>query len=104
MAQAPGTTSSQNAVKITLTSWQSAQTLIYLQTTAGTEQFTFEPTKGYQSIVYSSPDLTLNNSYDLYLGGSDSADEEDGLYDEGGYSPGSLYRTFTQSSRITSVH
>ena len=104
MAQAPGTSSSQNAIKVTLTSWQSAGTLIDLQTTAASELFTFEPEKGYQSIVFSSPDLTLNSSYELYLGGSDSADDEDGLYDEGGYSPGTVYRTFTQTSRITSVH
>nr|WP_320051178.1 carbohydrate-binding domain-containing protein [uncultured Desulfuromonas sp.] len=103
MAQAPGTSSTQNTVKVTLTSWQSAETLISLQTSAGNELFTFEPAKGYQSIVFSSPELSLNSSYNLYLGGNDSADDEDGLFDNGGYSGGSLYRTFTQSSRITSV-
>jgi hypothetical protein len=69
MAMAPSATSTVNSVLINFNQMQSAGTLVTIQTSSGEVLFTFSPTKTYQSIEFTSVDLTAG-SYSVYLGGS----------------------------------
>jgi hypothetical protein len=102
MAQGPSPTSTQYSVIINLNVQRPANTLVHLQTTSGETVLTFKPTKAYQSIVFSSPDLAPG-SYDLYLGGSSTGTLSYGIYEDGTYTPGTKYTTFTISQITTTV-
>ena len=101
MAQGPSNTSTQYSVIINLNRSQTPR-LINLQTTSGEVLFTFMPTKAFQTIVYSSPQLAPA-SYSLYLGGSSTGTPTDGLYEGGIYTPGTKYITFTISEIVTTI-
>ncbi|HBL73736.1 MAG: hypothetical protein A2W90_13015 [Bacteroidetes bacterium GWF2_42_66] len=103
MAQAPGTTSTQNSVLINFTSSRSAGTLINIQTSAGKELFTFAAAKSYQSIAFSSPDITKGTTYDVYSGGNSTGTVTDGLYSNGVYSSGTKYTSFTVLGTTTKI-
>lgn len=100
MAEAPGTASAQNAVKINLTS-QAAGSLVHIEAADGTALLTFAPTKTYQSVVVSSPDLKEGTGYTAYTGGSSTGTETDGLYEGGAYSGGTEVAGFTVSGTVT---
>jgi hypothetical protein len=77
--------------------------LINLQKASGEVVFTFRPTKTFQSIVFSSPQLATG-SYNLYLGGSSTGTATDGLYTGGTYTPGTkTLSPFTISSIVTTI-
>lgn len=103
MAQVPGTTSTQNSVLVNFTAAQNAGTLINIQNTNGKEVLTFKPLKKYQSIAFSSKELT-NGSYNVYVGGSSTGSEKDGLYSEGTYTAGTKNTSFTVSGVVTKVN
>ena len=98
MAQIPGASSLQNSVLITLSSAQTAGSLVHLQASDGTALATLKPSKRYQSVAFSSPDLKTGTTYSLYLGGSSTGTATDGLYSGGSYSGGTLSTSFTISS------
>jgi hypothetical protein len=100
--QGPSPASTQYSVIVTLNIKKQANTLVHLQTTSGETVLTFRPTKAYQSIVFSSPDLAPG-SYDLYLGGSSTGTVSYGIYENGTYTPGTKYITFTLSQVITTI-
>lgn len=104
MAQAPGgNNSAQNSLLYNFDGL-SANTLINIQTTNGTSILTFMLTKNYRSLGFSSPDLTMGTSYNIYTGGSASGNVKDGLYDTSAiYTPGTLAETFTVNSTVTSI-
>lgn len=102
MAQAPSTTSTQHSVLVKFNAVQSANKLISIQTALGEELLTVSPTKAYQSIVFSSPKLTVG-SYDLYLGGTSTGTASYGVYYGGVYSGGSKYTSFTVSDIVTNI-
>jgi hypothetical protein len=77
-------------------------TIIHIQTSTGTEILTFQPTKAYKSIAFSSPALT-KGTYDVYFGGNSTGTVVDGLYTGGTYTPGTKYKNFTISSIVTTV-
>lgn len=103
MAQAPSSTSTQYALLLNFTSVQQAGQLIHIQNSGGGDILTFAPAKNYQSLAFSSPDLTLGSTYSVYLGGSSTGAVEDGLYTGGTYSGGSEYTSFTISQIITAI-
>ncbi len=102
MAQAPGTTSTQNSLLLNF-STQQAGTLVHVQTNDGGNLFTFSPIKQYQSIAFSSSELLSGGSYEIYFGGSSTGTSDEGLYLDGDYSPGSLYESFTVNSVLTQL-
>ena len=104
MAQAPSSSSSQHSVSLTFKSQQQAGTLVHVQTSGGDEIFTFAPSKKFQSLVFSLPELAGGTTYSIYYGGSSTGTESDGLYDGGEYTPGTLYNTFTISGTNTNVN
>jgi len=101
MAQAPSNDSTQYAVLQNLNAMQAAGTLVHIETTAGENVLTFLPSKEYQSVLISSPDLQNGESYVLYTGGSSSGTPVDGLITDGTYTPGTQTANFTISSIIT---
>jgi hypothetical protein len=102
MAQAPSSSSTQNALLINFTTAQSAGSLFNLQTTSGESILTFAPLKAYQSVAFSSPKL-VKGSYYAYTGGSSTGTPTDGLYDSGTYTPGTKYASFNVTSALTTL-
>ena len=80
---------------------QATGTLIHIETTAGEDILTFLPTKEYQSIVISSPELQNGESYVVYTGGTSSGTSVDGLITDGEYTSGTQVVEFTITSIIT---
>lgn len=103
MAQAPSTTSTQYSLLLNFSSTQTANQLIHIQNSSGTDILTFAPAKRYQSLAFSSSGLKYGSSYSVYLGGKSTGTVEDGLYSGGTYSGGSQYTTFTISSIVTTI-
>jgi len=103
MAQAPGTTSSQNSLLVYYTSAQAAGTLVNFSDEDGNSLLTFAPSKTYQSIVISLPELKQGQTYTLSSGGSCSGKNVDGLYTGGTYTGGTKLTNVTISSAVTSI-
>ena len=103
MAQGPDQSSSQNSLLLNLTSPQQASTLVHIESAEGDTILTFAPTKAYQSIAFSSPDLLSGTSYTVYLGGSADGTASEGLYLDGSYVPGAEYANINVSSIVTQI-
>jgi hypothetical protein len=101
MAQAPSTDSTQYSVLQILDSMQASWTMLHLETAAGRDVLTFLPTKEYQSVLISSPELQNGASYVIYTGGSSTGTPVDGLITDGEYTPGTQAASFTITSIVT---
>jgi len=102
MAQGPTSSSTQYSVLINFNSSQSANKLVNIQTASGETVLTFRPTKQYQSIAFSSPELATG-SYNVYLGGTSTGTVSYGMYEDGTYTPGTPYTDFTILEIVTTV-
>lgn len=94
MAEAPDASSPQAYVAIRFNNTQAAGTVVQVQDGDGNVLLTFEPSKQYQSLVFSSPDLVSGESYDIYMNGSPSGTELGGLF-ENSSSTGTLVGSVT---------
>jgi len=103
MAQAPSSSSSQNNIMVYFTSTYSANTLFHLEDSNGNEIVTFSPKHQYSSVTLSSPNILKGSSYSVYTSGSSTGLESGGLYSDGVYTPGTLFKTFSVSSTSTTV-
>jgi hypothetical protein len=103
MAQAPSTSSTQNSVIVNLTTTASAGTLFHITTASGGDVLTFAPSKSWQSVVFSSPELESGESYLVHTGGASTGAVVDGLYTGGAYSGGTQVGDFVISSAVTTV-
>jgi hypothetical protein len=103
MAEAPGAGSTQSSVLINYSATQPAGSLVHIQDSAGADILTFAPSKAYQSIAISSPDLAQGATYTVTSGGSATGAASDGWYPDGGASGGSEYATFTLADLVTQV-
>ena len=101
MAQAPSTSSTQPSIFIGLSQALPASTLIHLHTSSGQGLLTYAPSKEYQSVLISSPELELGEGYSLFTGGSSSGEIENNLYLNGTYLPGTELTQLTLESIIT---
>lgn len=104
MVESPDTSSTQNSISFNFRSAQQAGTLFNIQTSNGNEIITFKPNKRYQSVVLSCPELIKGSSYDVYYGGSSTGTVSDSLYENGKYTPGTKYTSFTVSNVVTKVN
>lgn len=104
MAQQPGTSSTQCTVMVNFSSPRAAGTLFHVRKTDATEILTFRPSKNYQSIVFCLPTLAKSTGYNMYLNGSCTGTEVDGLYSGGSYTPGTALTGFTISSVVTKLN
>lgn len=102
MAQSPSATSSQNSVNVALSS-QQANTIIHIEDEKGNEVITFAPSKQYQSVIVSSPELKTGSTYTVSYGGTSTGEAKDGLYTGGKYSGGTKSTSFTVSESVTNL-
>jgi len=103
MAQAPGNSSTQYSVMLTFPSAQSAGTMVHVETKAGKDILTVVPTKTFQSVVFSTPELQSGSEYVTYSGGSSTGTVTDGLYSGGTYKPGTQVFAFNISGPVTTA-
>jgi len=103
MAQAPDVSSTQYSLLLNFDGTGRAGTLIHIQTSDGDEILTFSPAKQFQSIAFSSPDLIPGVTYDVYYGGSSTGTVSDGLCQNGTYSAGTKYTSFTITAIVTGL-
>lgn len=103
MAENICTDSQQAGFMVTLPSAQQAGTAVNVTDANGNEIVTFAPSKTYQSVVISTPDIKQGESYTVYYGGSHSGAVADGVYSSGSYSPGEKLTEFTLESAVMNV-
>ncbi|CAN7758092.1 carbohydrate-binding domain-containing protein [Paenibacillus sp. LjRoot153] len=101
MVQATSDKSTQAGVLMTYTKTQQAGALVHLEDSAGNEIITFAPSKSYQSVFVSSPNLKQDASYTLSSGGSSTGTATKGLYEGGTYQGGTKVVDFKTSTLIT---
>lgn len=102
MAQAPSLSSTQNSIKVNLSS-QSANTLVHIESEAGENILTFAPSKEYASVIVSSPSLKTGATYKVHVGGSSTGTPSNGVYVDGTYTKGIEIGKFTISTTISEV-
>lgn len=90
-------TSTQGAIYLTTSSVYAAGTVVHFETTDGDGVLTFQTSKEFSVLVFSSPDLVQGETYDVYLDGSTSGDDISGLSGSDTYDPGTLVGTVTAS-------
>lgn len=103
MVQNLSNSSTQNSVMISFSKIINADELISIFDSEGNEIITYKSSKNYQNLVISSPNLELNQTYTIYIGGDSTSEETNGLYSTGNYKNGQEYTTFTISNIINNV-
>jgi hypothetical protein len=79
---------------------QAAGTMVHIETESGQDVLSFVPTKEYQSVLLSSPELENGSTYVVYSGGRSVGTVTDGLYSGGTYTAGTQVARFTISSIV----
>ncbi|MCI6737392.1 MAG: dockerin type 1, partial [Intestinibacter sp.] len=64
---------------------------------------TFSPSKEYQSVIVSTPDIKDGSTYKVYVGGKYEGDNENGIYSKGTYSDGKEVGSVKISSSINQL-
>ena len=103
MTQGTSTSSSQYSLKLSTSSSIAAGTLFHIQDASGNSLVTFKGERAYTSVIFSSYDLVKGATYSIYTGGTSTGTLSYGLYTGGVYSGGTLKKTITISSVVTSV-
>lgn len=101
MTASPTTT--QNAILINFDALQQAGTRVHISDSKGNAVLTFDPTKDYQSLAFSSPELLTGETYTIYLGGEATGTVNDSLWQDETYTPGTEYASFTISGPVTTI-
>ena len=99
----PSATSTQKSVTIYLDT--SSTQMIHIETNSGEMLLSYIPEKAYQTLVFSSPDLTNTDSYKVYIGGNiiDETSNTHGYMINGSYTNGTLFDSFTVTSILNTV-
>lgn len=103
MAQTAGDSASQNSILVHFGTTVPGGTLIHIQNSAGKNVLTFAPSKDFQSLAFSAPELARGETYTIYAGGSATGTATNGLYTDGAYTPGAEFASFTISQPITVI-
>jgi hypothetical protein len=93
----------QNSILYNFETPQTAGQIIHIETQSGEEIVTFESTKTYQSLLFSSPELMDGVTYDIYAGGSVSGTLTDGIASGGVYAQGVLVDSLTIADVVTTA-
>ena len=101
MPEIPSTVSAQNSIAVALDTAQPGGTIIHLENAAGETILTYESPKDFQLFVFSSPELALNTTYTLYVGGSATGTITNGVYTDGEYTPGTQIASLETVSNVT---
>lgn len=103
MIQATSTSSNQYSIKATSSSGVSSSTIFNVQDASGNSLVTFKPVRNAYYFIFSSPLLKSGGTYNIYTGGSSTGTYSNGLYVGGSYTGGTLKKSFSLTSKITSV-
>lgn len=103
MAQGFNTEEGQPSIRLDFMQTQQAQTLINISTRTGESILSYLPTKNYQSIVISAPELELGAEYVISTDGSCNGDAQYGYFGNGTYSRGTEVLSITLDNILTSV-
>ena len=104
MAEAPGSSSTQYSVSAAFESTFEGGTLVTLIDESGEEIFSFAPSKSFNHIVISTPDIESGSTYKIYTGGSSSSEDWHALYENGGYkNDGTENASFTADSVVSYI-
>lgn len=103
MVEAPSSSSDQLSIVIGFDRSISSGNLVNIQDSDGNSLLTFEAAKTFQALVFSSSDISLGETYKIYINGTASGDDLYGFYTNGTYSDGTSYLSFKQSSYVTYV-
>lgn len=101
MVQASSDSSTQSAVLMSYSQTQQPGTIVHLEDSEGNNVLSFAPSKNYQSVMISTPDLKKGGSYTLYSGGTSTGSEADGLYTDGNYYGGTKVVAFELANNVT---
>lgn len=103
MAESPSEKSAQYCVSAGIGSTQTVGTLITLIGENG-DILSFAPTKTFDHIVISTPEIQKGMTYSLEIGGSSAAENVYGLYEKGGYDKkGTTVGSFTAENIVSYV-
>ncbi len=91
---------SQNALKGSYSG--SSGSLIALTDSSGSLLLAYKPTVSYSRVIICTPEMATGSTYKLYVGGSCTGTAKEGLYESGTYTAGTLKKSFTVSSTLTS--
>jgi trimeric autotransporter adhesin len=101
MIQSSSSSSTQYAILVKSSSI--GTNLVHLQDADGNDLLTLKPQLSAYYVVISSPQLKAGVTYSLYVGGSCTGTAVNGYYTGGTYSGGSLKKTFTLTSKNTTL-
>jgi len=101
MAQGFSESSTQNSMLVYYSEVQSANTLLNLSDADGNTIVSFAPSKDYQTVVISTPDLKSNTTYALSSGGTAAGDAADGYYGSQTYTNGTKLYDITVEGSVT---
>lgn len=103
MAEAPSANSTQAVLMVNFNSARQAGTLFHIESALGENIITFMPAKTYQSVVVSAPNLSMDETYLVYSGGSAEGHMNDGLYSNETYTPGTQVDSFKFTRTVVTL-
>ncbi len=102
MAQGFGSSSTQASMGAATAQTYAAGTIINVTNADGEVLITFKAAKAFSSIIVSTPEMALNGTYSISVGGAATGAQSYGLYTDATYSGGSIIATETLTSMATS--
>lgn len=103
MLQTPSDSSSQKVININLQT-QEANTVVNIKSKDGKEILTYSPSKKYQSLVISTPDIKEGQTYEVSVGGEVTGEATDGVYSNAKYSGGSIIGETKVATTISTIN
>lgn len=104
MAQTVSDSSSQGTVSFYLDQKQSANQMVSLFDASNELLLAFTPIRDYQFVVISTPDLVIDQSYTLHLGGTATGDAQNGLVTDGSVTDSQLTTSFTLAATVSAFN
>lgn len=103
MIQAVSNTSSLNSVLISSNTLTSNSPLIHIENANGNNVITFKALKNMYYILLASSEIKTGSDYNLFIGGTSTGKNINGLYSDGVYSGGNKVASFQIKERVTKV-
>lgn len=101
MLQGPSTSTNQSSIIMQFSQTQKAGTIVRVEDQSGNDVITFAPSKNFQAIVVSSPNLKQGETYTIYTGGQATGSQTFGLYQDGSYEGGEEIVQFNIGDAVT---
>ncbi|SEM01290.1 protein of unknown function [bacterium A37T11] len=99
-----GPSSTESTVRSLIAGGANAGQIIHIEDKDGKEVLTFNIPVSFNTLLYASPRLLANTTYNIYLGGSvTNGTEVHGLYTKGTYTRGTASAQFTSSAVVTQI-